>query len=266
MYKNSIVTFIDILGFKNIVETRSYDEISILLNVLNDFGSSGSDNYDDSEATLISFSDSIIRIRNLETEQNLGFPIGHLFWEVNSLVHIQMNLANNGVLIRGGVSIGDVSASENRVFGPAFVKAYELESQFAHSPRIIVAPELVNSIDTNFLVRNENHTADEEREYLRQILRKGDDGIFFVDYLLAAEHEADDPSQYALFLERHKKLIVDEGMKHSSLSNISSKYLWLGNYHNSIVSSLPESLFSVFDMEKEDLLISYEEMETLTRL
>lgn len=268
MYQRSIVTFIDILGFRDIVNKKSAHEIDDILNILNRVAapSRSEEHQDPYDPTVLSFSDSIIRVRNLETDDNIAFPIGHLFHEVNSLVHIQMDLITRGVLIRGGVSIGPTRVAKDRIFGTAFIKAYELESKFAASPRIIIGPELINAVDTDVLVVNENHTADEERGYLKKQLAKGDDGLCYVDYLRASRLELDDPDYYLEFLRKHKKLIVTQGGEHSTLSSVSSKYIWLASYHNKVISELREEYFAHYSLDKSELLITQAELSALSNL
>jgi hypothetical protein len=47
-------------------------------------------------------------------------------------------------LIRGGITVGNIYHDEEVVFGPAFNRAYELESQIAVYPRIIVEKEVLD--------------------------------------------------------------------------------------------------------------------------
>lgn len=267
MYQRSIVTFIDILGFKDVVTTQSAEHIDKILDILNSTSPSNSDDdVDQTEPTVLSFSDSIIRVRNLESDNNIAFPVGHLFYEVNSLVHMQMELVNQGILIRGGISMGNVCVAKNRIFGPAFINAYELESKFANFPRIIVSPELVNSVGTDHLLINEDHTPEEERAYLRKNLAMGDDGLCYVDYLRATRLELDDPDYYPEFLQRHKDTVLLQGKNHSTLSNVSSKYIWLANYHNKVISELSEEFFTYYSITRTDLLISQKDMSALSNL
>ena len=266
MYNKSIVTFIDILGFKEIVNNRDPEEVDKILDILNNFASNESDFDEAFDPCVLSLSDSIIRVRNLETEDNIAFPIGHLFLEVNTLVHAQMNLINNGVLVRGGISIGATKVANNRIFGPGFVSAYELESKYANYPRIILSPELINSVGDDVLVTNETHSAEEERKHLRTQLAQGDDAVWYIDYLRAAENELDEIGYYPELLMKHKELILTEGRKHKTLSNVSLKYLWLANYHNKTVSLKSKKYFRSYDHKKEDILISYDEMNALTSM
>jgi hypothetical protein len=48
----------------------------------------------------------------------------------------------SGLLIRGAITIGDIVHDDSIVFGPALNRAYELESQQAIYPRIILDPDV----------------------------------------------------------------------------------------------------------------------------
>ena len=126
-YSKAIVTFLDILGFRNLVTTESAEEVDRKLNSVERFTApiyiKGDDLDRQLEPSVIWFSDSVVRVRQLETEANLASPSGLLFWELLDLVHAQAELVREGILLRGGVAYGDVLLSGSRVFGPAVVRA-----------------------------------------------------------------------------------------------------------------------------------------------
>jgi hypothetical protein len=66
MYTTAIITFIEILGFKSLIDRGSFDDVSKKLKILRHF-SAPNKNPDDEgiEPKVIQFSDSIIRIRPL---------------------------------------------------------------------------------------------------------------------------------------------------------------------------------------------------------
>jgi hypothetical protein len=87
MYREAIITFVDILGFKRIIQKSSAEEVQNILRKMGYF--SGVDYLEDGEGSLpkvIQFSDSIIRIRPLDSKTNLEFRYGALFHELNDLV------------------------------------------------------------------------------------------------------------------------------------------------------------------------------------
>ena len=76
-----------------------------------------------------------------------------LFRFLLQLQNISRIYSFHGFLIRGGVTIGQISHSENTCFGPALVRAYQLESQFAFYPRVVLDPKV------EWGIWEEQHTA-----------------------------------------------------------------------------------------------------------
>jgi hypothetical protein len=74
-------------------------------------------------------------------------------------------------------------------------------------------PSIVKSAP---LLKASQHTAKEEIKYIKDIIKKDNDGIWFIDYLRGAETETDDDNQYLKFLEKHKKLIIQNSEKQKS--------------------------------------------------
>ncbi len=66
--------------------------------------------------------------------------------------------------MRGGVTIGDICFEGSMVFGPAMVKGYGLESEFAVYPRIVVDPAVFVAHEEEPLLRNAIHDAAAEQE------------------------------------------------------------------------------------------------------
>jgi hypothetical protein len=55
---------------------------------------------------------------------------------------MQLIASWSGILIRGAITVGDIVHDDSIVFGPALNRAYELESQQAIYPRIILDPDV----------------------------------------------------------------------------------------------------------------------------
>lgn len=98
----------------------------------------------------IFFSDSVVRIRyapNYEKSNACdGLYMCILEKELISLAEIQFELLKKGILIRGGITIGNISynSQTNQLFGKAMNRAYELESKIANYPRIVIDPTFSN--------------------------------------------------------------------------------------------------------------------------
>ncbi|BDE73457.1 MAG TPA: hypothetical protein PK306_02720 [Aquabacterium sp.] len=261
MYRRSLITFIDILGFKHLIQTSTDAQITEKLATLRRFSATEDDEDGEGfEPKVIQFSDSIIRIRPLEGASNKSFPYGLVFHELHDLVLLQGELIKHGICLRGGIALGDVHFDAQTVFGPGFVRAYELESGFANFPRIVVDPEVLNDLMTDERLRAQHHGVADEVDAIRKLVRKDADGIFFVDYLHAFLTELDEPESQPDVLRDHKQLILNGMGNARGLNTVPAKYLWLANYHNGLVRSLSRKWYQHYDLTLADLEISSKEM------
>lgn len=266
MYQKAIVTFIDILGFGNFVKQSDADAINRVLDAVEK--STSPVHLDDvvkkdDHAEVVSFSDSIVRIRKIETKANQQYPMGLLFQELISLVHAQGELIDFDIIIRGAVSVGDIYISGCRVFGPGLIEAYELESKYALYPRIIIDPHLIQEYKMNKLLKAKWHSVEDELEIVGSLLRQGDDGMWFIDYATALEQELNEPEMYPIFLRRHREVILSGAKNHAKLNAILSKFVWMANYHNQIISNMHDKAFETYDLDKDDFIITSEEILAL---
>jgi len=133
-FEKRAVAFIDVLGFKSVVEHSYKDlaELEELIKVLRTAVPSLDGSVDKSVSKEliprhIYISDSIILsspLRSKLMDNYKGLSI--LVMRVIQLTHI---LLNKGYLIRGGISIGDVFHSDSNIIGTAYQEAYSIESQ-----------------------------------------------------------------------------------------------------------------------------------------
>jgi hypothetical protein len=230
------VTFLDILGFREIVNSWSPTDIAQMLRRTQGFAAPDEDEPEPGSlldgtnwTRAFAFSDSIVRMRPYDSE----FSEGSLFYEVIDLVHAQANLAVDGIFLRGGVSVGDAFFEENRAFGPGFVRAYQLESGVAQYPRIVVGPEVFETLRSDPRLSADQHAPEDEIHYQKRLLRQGEDGLWFIDYLRAMESELDEPLDYPGMLREHRRAIIQRASEISVASAAMPKYLWLARYHNS---------------------------------
>jgi hypothetical protein len=266
-YQLAIVTFLDILGFRDLVMQTDAAGVASKLEALKRFAVPRRSKYSSGayEPIALQFSDSIVRVRRVHTKENRQYPIGLLFHELIDLVHAQGELIREGVLVRGGVSFGQVHASRGQVFGPAFVAAYDLETEFALHPRIVIDPTLVVEYRKNPLLKASHHDIEDDVSYVGKLVRRGDDGIWFVDYLRAFAEELDEPETHPIFLKAHRHVILEGARRlaKTPLSSPISKYLWLASYHNGVVSELSAKWFTLYSVKKRDLLVNATDMAAL---
>lgn len=165
-YENRIVAFIAILGFKEIVKnsTNNPKKIEALYYILNylkewekseswglklieieeDAQKKGIENFDIiGKINSTSFSDSIVV--SVRVDNNVNEMLSTL---IVNLAYIGSNLLENGILFRGGITIGDLVHNESgTVFGQGLIDAYLLESNSAIYPRIILSDKLIKKLN-----------------------------------------------------------------------------------------------------------------------
>lgn len=231
-YKNSVVTFVDILGFSDMVVRKMESEISEMLDAIGE--TAGQPIGPDGEGTkVLIFSDSVIRARPLGSETIYDA----LLHEIQDLAVSQWQLLEFGLLIRGGTTVGDVSLNESRGFGPAFVRAYALESSLASAPRIVIDPYVIEEIRSHLRVQAPGEGRQVLIDELRNHIRQGDDGVWFIDYMnsVARTSKADD---MLASLGTIRAYIIEQAQALGSSSLILPKYLWLVRYFNQSVRRL----------------------------
>lgn len=242
-YEPCIVSFIDVLGFRNLLETRHAYDIRDVLLQLRKFTAPVEElptrRMKDarllSRAFTDSVSDAVVRVRVFDTQ----FNDGAFFHELLDLLHAQVECIGHGVVIRAGVAIGNAHVGldgKGPVFGPAMVRAYEIESHEALYPRIVVDQAAYQSFLDDARLRNQDHHLEEEVRYVANLLRVDADGSRFIDYLAGSEGEFDDPAGYLLFLKSHAELV--RGKLAATTGRVREKFEWLAAYHNSVVEDV----------------------------
>jgi hypothetical protein len=154
--KDGVVAFLDILGFKNLLENPH--DFNNLFNVIKNLRIQNTNkcrieyesNTNDNNGSYLmrgipaitSFSDCIVMSLTLE-EVKEQFDIGNA---VNALLSYIQQLADSliigGYILRGGITRGKIYHNDGVVFGKAFIEAYQLENSKAKNPRILISNNL----------------------------------------------------------------------------------------------------------------------------
>ncbi len=255
-YTTSIISYFDVLGFRALIASdQNAESVAQKLRALRRHSETDADIAQMQGSTFTNFSDLVLRTiplhqRNGSTQEHL------LFMELLDLVHIQADLIRSEVLLRGALTIGQIYASGDVTFGPGLVRAYELESTVALYPRVIIDPEVFETLRDNPALRTQSYE-NEVRDML-QLISQGSDGVWFIDYLRAIESELDHPADYLELLKEHRDLITSKISDVSGLDSVASKFGWLRSYHNSHIGTLDDKRLRSSGCEKKDLLVSTE--------
>jgi hypothetical protein len=221
-YIRSILSYLDILGFRRLIETRTAGEISRILRILGESVKPDS-MFKDQKIQFTRFSDTVIRSM---PEAN-HYPWNFIF-ELRSVLQAQIALIPQGIPIRGAITIGDAVQSWGRVYGPAVIRAYELENQKGAPPRIIIDDEALARLLPAIKKEGLDST-------LGRLLRQEGSKVY-LDYLVACEAELNVPEQeYPIFLALHRELILNGLTQNAGRPEVLAKYEWLRGYHERVV-------------------------------
>ncbi len=231
-YEDRVVAFIDILGFREHVKLTQGDSkhAKNLHHVLEFI----SDLKHDNDKGILSqkelgkevsvFSDSIV----------ISYPLSLAsasFYLLLDIIHLQLEMMGLGILMRGGVTSGELYHNDNIVYGPAMIEAYELESRRAIYPRIVVNPKVIEEG-----IKNALHDPQDELEHLSGLLEKDEDHQLFIDYMYQWQ-EIDNEYHYFEALDMTRTLILDQ-LKLQQDPGVLLKYNWLKRYYNNTLRKL----------------------------
>jgi hypothetical protein len=160
-YTERYVAFVDVLGFSALIE-RSKTEPEIAEDFISLLGLFQDPEYRQGNFQITSFSDSILA--SIPANHDDAFSIFVTWLAIASL-----SMAAMGYPVRGAVARGLTYHNEGVVFGPAVVRAYQLETRTAIYPRIIFDPRIDNDSP---VISNRGALLKDDR-----------DGILFVHYL-----------------------------------------------------------------------------------
>lgn len=231
-YENRYVALLDILGFKEMIARSGNDQqlLNTIDRALNYTSYLQRENYESALAMVDLGKEVSVYSDSIVISYNQKGP-GYAFHILMDLVHICLDLISTGLFVRGGVTVGYLIHDNTKYYGPAYMEAYNLESQYAIYPRIIIDPKVIKSAIEN---KPEGHTDKEEWDFINELILEDKDGLFYLDYLSQFQ-ELDEPYMYYNLLESTKTLIVNNLKQHQNNERVLDKYIWFKNYFNDTV-------------------------------
>lgn len=216
-YRNKIVAFIDVLGFKEAILEDVDDERRIIARLDEAFTwSINQIPLEEEEWFSVKFFSDCLCFSCEPTPRNLL----KLLWEVANWHKIFFVYQR---FLRGAITFGKHFESERIIFSKAMLEAYQLEQSVAIHPRVIVS-------DSVFTI-----LSDADEQTMRQVkafIRMDRDGKNFVDYLHYTIAENLSPHDKKAFLIGHRDAIKFQIQKNEFNTGVLSKYKWVAQYHN----------------------------------
>jgi len=246
MYKDSLVVFLDILGLTDsIMETENdQSKVRTIADMLAEvrettkiINNRAKENWK-TDFTAHAFSDSIV-ISCPTISRNAFIFMAHI------IAGVQFDVMRRHFFLRGGLSAGGHYEEGGIAFGPAFVRAYELEKQSVW-PRVLIDPLVLGKLGPKTV-----------QIALESYISRDESGLYYFNYLhlltvqrsirLEKRDLTKEKSSYlssAEMLEKHqrylltavKKLIEDERFE------LLPRYHAVADYHNRYVKELYQDL------------------------
>jgi hypothetical protein len=232
--QRSVVGFVDILGYKDLVTSASAQKASqSLLTRLHNALQSSREPIDPncSEDPLRDLCHKdFLAFRAFTDNIVIGHPIiddgeGDLGFIFDVLSSFQMRMTMEGFFVRGAIAIGDLYMDDVTVFGSGLIEAYEAETTLARDPRIVLASSAKNAVNRHLKYYGGGSHAPQNRDLLQD-----SDGQYFVNYLNTIIPE--EGYYYEKKLAAHKQRIEEKLVQLKSRPTVWTKYFWVANYHN----------------------------------
>lgn len=171
------------------------------------------------------FSDNIL----LATSANLPKP--QLCFALGDFIdmasNIQTKALENGILTRGGITLGNIFVNENFVYGKGLLEAISLEEQVANYPRIVIH-DCLETKCSDYYNTNKNTKFDV-------------DNIRFIDFYQRSVNNE------AVLTMCTNKLEELSKQKHTN-NKIISKLNWLISQHNEYINKVFRDEIFKFDV------------------
>ena len=272
-YEERIVAFIDILGFKEIIKQSEKDSSKVeliysvleflknwetsekwdlkLVEIEEDAQYKGVENFDiRGKTNSTAFSDSILV--SVKVDNNVNEMTSTL---IANLAYIGAVLLERGILIRGGLTIGNIFHNQKgTVFGQGLIEAFQLESHYAKYPRIILSDKLIRKLIYPL-------TTKKDRFPYHQYLDRFEDGCVGFHqmqyYQVMESWEEMTTDKLTNSLEKVREVIL-KGLDNSFENpSVFDKYQWLKKqYHKLII--LDD--FDYNTKSEENILIKIKEL------
>ncbi len=235
-YSKHLFVFMDILGFKSIVDDaeKNIDRADQIIKNIDELVSDCIKKqlerlHTDFKTDYIIFSDSIcvaVPIETVQEDKYLDYLAERLRFLTYIVANIQLYALEYGILLRGAITLGNYFRNENIMFSKALVDAYTAESKQAIYPRVILHHESNDELLAAYVKARITYG---EFLYLQE-----EEDFIFVNYLVNANEFFG--SIFIRELVTKQKDIIEEGiLKFKDKDELLMKYAWLMNYHNTML-------------------------------
>lgn len=220
-YNKCYVAFMDILGFKDMVESNSLD---YLIGVFDELKNRNlmtikymdKDIVNPNSVNFKVMSDSLCAFINYNSKNAL---YNILAW--CSTLQKRLIEHNDPILVRGAITLGDLYCKEDVIFGSGLSNSYLMEEKIAKYPRIIISKDLVDDCEIDEL----------HKSRIESITRLEKDYYISTDYLKISDYnEINEVSNLIDRIEDYAYSILNSGEAKYQNESVKGKYMYLLEY------------------------------------
>lgn len=249
-YEECYVAFIDILGFKEMLDKDDFNQIFNVFMAIKSFKTKPAIEMPAyNEIRFHIMSDSIIVYINSSVKD--GFIA---LTDICGKIQMYLLWLDPPILVRGGIAQGTLYCKDDIIFGTGLSRAYLLENNLAVFPRIVFTEELLQSALKNawaskiFDYNNSFYNKDEDELFFINFF----DSFFYIKYLNVKSVEEVVNNDNEFF----DKIInfVENKLAKETNSSIRQKYLWLKKKIYKSIDNKPEvkkHILEIQDVKKE---------------
>lgn len=252
IYEDRIIGFIDILGFRELINSTVRETIinqveldnliSVMQLIKDEFEQVVNASELPTSFKITFFSDSIVFsiLRSNSLSMLTLFEI---------LKRIQVRLISNKILLRGGIVDGKLIHHQDLILGPAMNAAYDLESKSALYPRIVIDPDIMEMFVTeNKLDRPINRLKSYD---FMKTFDQDLDNTYFIDYFSDVKEYIDNKDDKEYYKQLRAVIRAGVGRKDMGLR---MKYMWMLRKFNMYKpSNIKEMAYKEIDEINEKL-------------
>ena len=230
--RDSIVAFIDILGFSHVATSCATTDdsqrvLDSIVAAIDDSRSFVRQSFADSESARAGrwatkfFSDNLAF--GYAFDDTVEDRAATAWFIIGCAQRYQLRMAMNGYFVRGALTSGPICLTDEIIFGSALIECYLLESKASIVPRVILSEPLQQLVTKSFIADSGRSDKGASQAICRDV-----DGLWFVNYLQAAQNA--EGIQWE-FIEQHKASVL-ESLSHTTRHDVLPKFGWACRYHN----------------------------------
>jgi hypothetical protein len=231
-YEDRVVIFLDILGFKELVQKSHNNDkhIAKIKTAIKLIRKAYGTLNKNQERMITQFSDSIIVSFLIKEKGEVAYLLSKTQQLLKKLITID-------IVCRGGIAKGNLIHNHTSlIFGQSLIDAHEAESKIALYPRVILTKSIIDLGIENYGYHPAND-ADYESTEINSFLSIDFDGFYYIDYF-KTESFFQLSMKDNIYLNKLCNFIANQLILNVSIPHVKQKYEWMKSKYNDQVQNV----------------------------